>query len=107
MCLLCSIGGKQWLASSANARSTAAQSVGLAVAVLRLITREEERQAGLALASTIRKRLLNLPGGLASDEAWRVRSTKVFTQAARRRLLLWCLCQLTLKPSAASCACCS
>ena len=72
--------GKQQLT---RLRNIAAQSVGLAVAALRLITKEEERQAGLAIASTMRKRLLNLPGGLASDAAWRVRFPVVLHEQHR------------------------
>ena len=50
-----------------------AQSVALGAAVVRLVSREDDRLAGLALISTIRKRLSNLPADCASDELWRVR----------------------------------
>lgn len=42
--------------------------------VLRLISREDGRRAGLALISTIRKRLLSLPNEVAADETLRVRA---------------------------------
>lgn len=42
---------------------------------LRHISEEEDRPAGLALISSIRKRMLNLPGDLAADKEWRVRLT--------------------------------
>ena len=39
------------------------------------ISKEEDEAAGLALISSIRKRVLNLPGDLAADKEWRVRLT--------------------------------
>ena len=39
------------------------------------ISKEEDEPAGLALISSIRKRVLNLPGDLAADKEWRERLT--------------------------------
>ena len=47
----------------------------MAVSVLHLVSKEDDRQAGLALVASLRKRLMNLPGDLAADETWRVRSS--------------------------------
>lgn len=49
------------------------QSIALGAAVVRLVSREDDRLAGLALITSIRKRLANLPAGCVSDEFWRVR----------------------------------
>ena len=49
------------------------QVLGLGVTVLRLTSRQEDRPAGLALISSLRKRLANLP---TEDELWRVRLPK-------------------------------
>ena len=46
------------------------QAVEQGVAVLHIISEEHDRPAGLALISTMRKRLRNLP---SADEEWRVR----------------------------------
>ena len=50
-----------------------AQSVALGVCVARLISREDETPAGLALIASLRKRLVNLPREIAGDHLWRVR----------------------------------
>lgn len=50
-----------------------AQGIRVGVSVLRLISREGDMTAGLALISSIRKRLVNMPADLAADEVWRVR----------------------------------
>ena len=39
------------------------------------ISEDEDELAGLALISSIRKRVMNLPGDLAADKEWRVRLT--------------------------------
>ena len=70
-----------------NACTFDAQSVELGVAVLRLASKEGDRPAGLALISSLRKRLMNLPGELAADELLRVR-LQGLTQLARHRLML-------------------
>ena len=54
-----------------------AQSYAVAMSVLRLITKVDDRLAGLALVSSLRKRLSNLPGNLAADETWRVRDIEL------------------------------
>ena len=61
-----------WLAARQMHGTCSAQGIRVGVSVLRLISREGDRAAGLALISSIRKRLLNLPADLASDEVWRV-----------------------------------
>lgn len=50
-----------------------AQSLHLCVTLLRFISREEETPAGLALISSLRKRLSSLPEDMAADVMWRVR----------------------------------
>ena len=74
-----------------------AQSVQLGMTLLRLITREDERPAGLALISTLRKRLCSLPGELSADMMWRVRLRKV-ASAARNRMLSVAFCVLWHEP---------
>ena len=65
-----------------------AQSLVVALKVLQLVTKEEDRPATLALISSLRKRLVNLPGNLAADEAWRVRLHGLNSTALSRLLLL-------------------
>ena len=50
-----------------------AQSVNLSMSLLRLISKEDERLAGLALISSLRKCLCNLPEEIAADVILRVR----------------------------------
>ena len=46
----------------------------LGVDALRLVSKEGDRRVALALIATMRKRLNSLPGELACDGKWRVRS---------------------------------
>ena len=77
----------------------------LSVAVLRLISKEEDRLAGLSLISSIRKRLLNLPGECAADDVLQVQSVVC---AAWHRPLLWCPASLrgVSCERCGTCACC-
>lgn len=66
-----------------------AQSMRLGISVMRLVQREDERLAGLALLSSIRKRLSNLPSEVAADEMPRVRLAERI-QVMRNRPLPRC-----------------
>ena len=65
-----SLGRQEWFLKK---RCLTAQSIMVALSVLRLVTKDDDGLAGLALISSLRKRLCNLPGNLATDKAWRVR----------------------------------
>lgn len=64
------------------------QVLELGVAVLRLISRKEDGLAGLALMSSIRKRLMNLPGDLAANESLQARNPSLTCAVPNRLLLL-------------------
>ena len=68
-----------------------AQSVFLSVTLLRLASKEDQRLAGLALISSLRKRMCSLPGEVAGNVVWRVRSSNP-ASAAQNRLLSVAFC---------------
>ena len=61
-----------WHRAQAYGVLLVAQGLDLGLTALRLVSHEEDMQAGLALITSIRKRLCNLPGELVADEMWRV-----------------------------------
>ena len=58
-----------------------AQSICLGISVMRLVSRGDERQAGLALVASIRERLSKPLGEVAPDDMRRVRLATFLTDA--------------------------
>ena len=58
--------------------------------MLRLISKEDDLRAGLALAASLRKRLTHLPGNLAADEGLRVRTLSPDSCGAKQAAVVVC-----------------